>query len=281
MGVCFVVLLAILAFVKARESASTSNYDQNGADWTGLCATGTWQSPIDIDDRQNFIHLVPDDSSVYFDLDMNYESRHAEGTFQTSTYMLIPESDHYGTITLKLTSGPDATYTAHQFHFHSPSEHSFNGHHTDLEMHIVHFTENNHLAVIALFFNVSYSEDAENEFIASVIGSEMNPSKFNLSNLLDSGVLDRFYTYGGSLTTPPCTEGVTWIVTKDILTISSDQLYFFEREWANNLDFANGKGNNRVTQALNDRVIYELDNEDDHYSILLIIAVGMLISIFL
>lgn len=56
----------------------------------------------------------------------------------------------------------------------------------------------------------------------------------------------RYFTYSGSLTTPPCTEGVNWNVVYDPQCISDEQLAFFNNKFMNNETFASGKGNNRA-----------------------------------
>ena len=111
----------------------------------------------------------------------------------------------------------ELVYNACQFHFHSPSEHTFQGKHYPLELHIVHtlasgppgYTHDK--AVIAVFFDdVS---DTESPFIASLNPEkpgEALPKPVDLSELLKS--TNNFYHYQGSLTTPPCSEVVNWYV---------------------------------------------------------------------
>ena len=75
-------------------------------------------------------------------------------------------------------------------------------------------------------------------------------TKINLKGFLDSVNLDEFYSYDGSLTTPPCSEGVKWTVFKEIQPISSTQLKKFWNLWGGNFGYANGQGNNRQVQPL-------------------------------
>lgn len=77
-----------------------------------------------------------------------------------------------------------------------------------------------------------------------------------VEELIKSLDLNKFYHYEGSLTTPPCTEGLNWFVMHDTQPISAEQLDAFTKMWAGNPDFSNGNGNFRVTQPLNDRVVY-------------------------
>lgn len=77
-----------------------------------------------------------------------------------------------------------------------------------------------------------------------------------LEGFLDSVNMDHFWSFDGSLTTPPCTEGIRWTVLKEVQPISDAQLQKFTQLWADNTAFAAGKGNNREVQPLNDRTLY-------------------------
>lgn len=264
------------------DSSETFHYDENGADWTGQCQTGNKQSPINISKNINTIQKVSYDHSHYIQLELDYSEVSVMGTFNPHTYILDAKSASYENLTIIESKESELVYQARQFHFHAPSEHTFDGEHTDLEMHIVHKANNTEITVIALFYNVSDASDAENSFIQQVIDAQDSSESFDLSNLFEEGQLDSFYTYEGSLTTPPCTEGVTWIVTKKVSSISTDQLDFFNKEWKDNPEFAGGNGNNRVTQDLNERVIYDEDNgSDDDSGVRLVLAAVSLIGIIL
>ena len=67
-----------------------------------------------------------------------------------------------------------------------------------------------------------------------------------------------FYHYKGSLTTPPCSESVSWFVYKHPLEISSESIDFLEDAWINDWKFSNGKGNFRSGQYLNGRKVFEV-----------------------
>ena len=66
-----------------------------------------------------------------------------------------------------------------------------------------------------------------------------------------------FWSYDGSLTTPPCTEGIKWSVLKEIQPISAGQVNDFAKYWASSQSYAGGKGNNRETQPWNYRAVLD------------------------
>ena len=72
---------------------------------------------------------------------------------------------------------------------------------------------------------------------------------------------DKIYNYQGSLTAPPCTESVNWIILDDPRHISTRQIENFQNLWEKNKAFAGGNGNNRVAQPLNGRKIFYKVNE--------------------
>jgi len=134
-----------------------------------------------------------------------------------------------------------------QFHFHAPSENTFDGKHFPLEGHFVHADKDGHLAVVAVMFR----EGAANPVLATLWKSM--PGKAGDKKALASlpsaaGLLpaDRgYYRFTGSLTTPPCSEGVEWLVIKQPATASKQQIGAFGK--------AVGGPNNRPVQPLNGR----------------------------
>ena len=126
-------------------------------------------------------------------------------------------------------------YQLVQFHFHTPSEHQFNGQHYDMELHLVHQDINGKLAVLG----VMIQEGKENENLASVWGDlpkEETENEIpinepiNLQNLLPED--QSSFHYNGSLTTPPCTEEVKWIVFKQPIEMSKEQIQAFQEIFA-------------------------------------------------
>lgn len=144
-------------------------------------------------------------------------------------------------------------YTLKQFHFHTPSEHTVNGESFPMEMHMVHLSDQNKIAVISFLFKESTEN---NEEIALLINNlpkqkgeqiNLNGEVFDIDKL-DKMDISNIHHYSGSLTTPPCSEDVEWIILEDKISISKNQV----------LCFYNVIGpNNRPTQAINNRKIME------------------------
>lgn len=140
-------------------------------------------------------------------------------------------------------------YKLMQFHFHAGSEHTLNGNRFPLEAHLVHVTDDNKIAVIGIW----YVEGDENPLLKKIY--DKVPSHID-ETISDSRIIDvknmlpidhSYYHYVGSLTTPPCTEGVDWFVMKAPRQASKEQI-----EQIKNAMPAN---NYRPIQPLNDREI--------------------------
>ena len=81
-----------------------------------------------------------------------------------------------------------------------------------------------------------------------------------LADFLATVDMRKFWSYEGSLTSPPCTEGIKWHVIEEVQKISEKQLEEFTRYYSDDMSFANGNGNNRAVQELNDRTLYYVDD---------------------
>ena len=198
-----------------------------------ICSSGKNQSPINL---AGFIEadLAP--------LTLNYSGN--------ST--LIVNNGH--TIKVDYEAGNTLTidgrnFELKQFHFHAPSENTIEGKSYPMEAHLVHADANGNLAVIG----VMYEEGAANDVIEK-LWSKM-PQKSGEKNEVAKGInvagilpADRdYYRFNGSLTTPPCSEGVIWLVMKSPVPVSKEQVEGFEHVMHHH--------NNRPVQPLNARVV--------------------------
>ena len=142
------------------------------------------------------------------------------------------------------------TYTLKQFHFHVPSENQIKGRTFPMEAHFVHLDENRQPLVLA----VLYEPGKTNDRLAPIWNvMPMKEGKVNLDKAFDAGTLLpkrlKYYRFAGSLTTPPCSEGVSWLLLKTYDYIDQAQAEKFTR--------AIGSHNNRPVQPLNARVVIE------------------------
>ncbi len=118
-----------------------------------------------------------------------------------------------------------------QFDYHAPSEHTIDGYHYDLELHIVHRDENStELSVLGILFHMKKGGNSSNSFLDQWLDSQLTyegesgwiSPKIDVKQLVDGLNNRRIYDYEGQLTTPPCSEIVEWIVIDDPQTISKE-----------------------------------------------------------
>ena len=152
-------------------------------------------------------------------------------------------------------------YNMLQLHVHAPSEHTFDGQNYDLEVHVVFQSyDQTELSVVGFFFDTEHGGNSENAFVNSLRFNSTNSSWSSpiipLQDILKKLDQSKIYHYSGSLTTPPCSEIVNWIVVHDVMPISIAQVDMINKRWMSNSTFANGNGNNRATQPLGSRTIY-------------------------
>lgn len=141
------------------------------------------------------------------------------------------------------------SYTLKQFHFHHPSEHTINGKHFPAEAHFVHQASDGSLAVIAVLLegggkNMVFSDSLSN--VTDTVGEDVKLGNEDPRDLLPEDL--SFYTYRGSLTTPPCSEIVDWVILKTPLKVSDESIEAFAKLYDNDA---------RPTQAISRRYVLQ------------------------
>lgn len=197
------------------------------------CKVGTRQSPIDI--RNPVIGEVEPIRFRYEDVSLKVTNN--GHTIQVD----------YAPGSFILFGGN--RYELVQFHFHSPSEERINGRSFDMVAHLVHKSAQGRLAVVAVLLTVGNEQPMLQQVWNAMPGTR-DRTRERLDVLINAKQLlpadQTYYSYMGSLTTPPCTEGVQWLVMKTPVEISRDQVSHFTALYPMNA---------RPLQAQNDRLI--------------------------
>ncbi|MDP3087032.1 MAG: carbonic anhydrase family protein [Methylotenera sp.] len=199
------------------------------------CATGLNQSPINIDTT---IHaaLKPLKSIQKFPAKDIFNNGHTVQINFRAGNMLVLDN---------------AAYQMKYVQFHSPSENTIRGKSFPLEAHFVHADSKGNFTIIG----VMYTEGKANEGLAklwSQMPNEVGEPVVLKNRVIPSELMPTnrtYYRFSGSLTTPPCSEGVRWLVLKSPITASKEQIDAFKKAVKND--------NNRPLQELNGRVIIE------------------------
>ena len=200
-----------------------------------LCKSGHHQSPIDVEKAQK-----ADLPSLAFD-------------YHPSPLRIV---DNGHTIMVDYAPGSflrvgDRPYALKQFHFHRPSEEKIHGKRYEMSVHLVHADAAGQLAVVAILLENGPEQPLIRELwkdLPTQKGKEVIRAdvQVDASQLLPSD--HGYYTFEGSLTTPPCSEPVTWYVLKQPVSVSGEEVTRFSKLYRDNA---------RPVQPLNDRVVKE------------------------
>lgn len=200
-----------------------------------VCGSGKNQSPVDL---QGFVDAeLPK-------IDFNYSGMALDILNNGHTV----QANYLPGTTLSIDG---REFELKQFHFHSPSENLLNGQSFPLEAHLVHADKDGNLAVVS----VLYQEGAANNALAKLwaqMPEAVGDKSIVAAQVKASELLPRdrgYYRFNGSLTTPPCSQGVIWLVMKEQPTVSRQQVDAFNKVM--------GSANNRPVQPLNARVVLE------------------------
>lgn len=247
-------------YITAQTLTNTTpfTYDSSGTDWpspTNFC-NGKHQSPIDLPSPPSHTCTRP--------ITVNFLSAKVKTKIDEKHAMKT--TGEFATLLLKNPkSGETLEYKSLQFHLHTPSEHTIEGKHFDVEVHLVmevvsedkSKTEHG-LTVLGFLFD--HGSEEENSFfkewdISRNLEREFEMNLEALGEYVESGKIDEYFSYLGSLTTPGCNEIVNWFVFRDVLNISLEQKKLLLGYYQENSSFSGSNGNNRKVQELNGREV--------------------------
>lgn len=257
----FLILISTFSYAATDKTGATISWGYKGnigPSWWGkldpgfsLCNTGKRQSPINIPKQTQTINspeiftykptpfFIMDDGLTNLTINNTQTIFNDGHTIQVNFAANSAETFIYNNVKYHLI----------QFHFHTPSETAMRSQRTPLEVHFVHQADGGKVAVVAVLME-SGEANSELQKIVSHLPSDHNVAHeikgetINPSAFLPSS--KAYYAFEGSLTTPPCTEGLQWIVMANTMSASPAQI----------LKLRNVIGNNaRPTQKLFGRTI--------------------------
>ena len=200
-----------------------------------LCQTGRKQSPVDI------VKPVKQKMAA-----LEFQYRQSQ--------LRIANDGHTARVRMARGSGlriGNESYTLQQFHFHTPGGDRIAGEEFAMAAHLLHKSQSGQLLALVVLFR----QGAENAALAALwprIPARADGDHTVADAMADPAALlpaeHAYYRYEGSLTAAPCTEGVTWLVLKQPLTVSAEQLAYWRTRFADNI---------RPPQKLQGRVVQE------------------------
>ena len=242
--IVFLIVMMLFSSAGMLVASEDAHWDYDGqtgpehwgtlAEKFDMCAKGQNQSPVDL------VADLPADLP-----ELVFEYNKLGSLIEENTGHAIQDSVKPGNYVIYLGK----RFELKQFHFHSPSEHTVNGKSFPMEVHLVHQNDESDYFVVGLLFKTGN----HNKFIDQLPSFRKSRGEDPRSNPIDFNDLitdsKDYFLYNGSLTTPPCTEGVRWIVLKQPIIASSEQIQHYH-------DLL-GFDNNRPIQPHNSRLILE------------------------
>jgi carbonic anhydrase len=243
--ICILALALVLTSCYPKEEQAPPHWTYEGEEgpehWGDLdpsyaaCEAGKSQSPI------NISNPVEEDLA---NISLHYQPSEVNILNNGHTVQINYDAGSY----IELDG---VRYDVAQFHYHSPSEHAVDGKFSAAELHIVHKNADGGLAVVGILLDEGAQNVAYQPFIEN-LPEEKSDAKdagviINATDLLPA--VQTTFRYSGSLTTPPCTEGVNWLVMTTPMELSAEQIEALASLFE--------EGNNRPVQPLNDRPLTE------------------------
>jgi len=221
------------ALLAVSVLATGPDYTNNGSDWPNTCQSGEEQSPIDLvtdTDTSDSMEII---GYNYYDfVKAGYAVDDVSHKLDFSDDQLRANAE------LQITFADDSQsyFTPKYFNWHTPSEHTVDGYQYDAELHIAHVIKGSGLtsegdsldaneelpgAMISIFFDKAEGGETTNAFIDSMIAAIIDGTqKIDMRQFLSTVDMTDYWSYDGSLTVPPCTEGIKWSVIKSVQPIS-------------------------------------------------------------
>ncbi|QCD96974.1 alpha carbonic anhydrase 4-like [Vigna unguiculata] len=246
----FFILSSSSFLASAKAEDEEYNYNEESGkgpkDWWHInpkwevCGNGKLQSPIDILDKrvQEFPELGK--------LQKDYQP--APSVLKNTGHAIVVQwNGNAGQLHINETY-----YKLIQCHWHTPSEHTLNGKKFELELHAVHQNSKGETAVIGIWYKIGRPDRLLSKLLKDL--KSLGEEDIDLG-VINPGIIKfgsrKYYRYVGSLTSPPCTEGVVWTIVKKVRTVSREQLRALKEA------LHHGYGDNaRPTQEINGREIW-------------------------
>ena len=235
-GIVFILAVSITGVALAEEAEWGYEGESGPAHWGELspdyatCATGTQQSPIDV---PSSAPANPDDLQFGYQpsaLNIVNTGHSLQTDYDSGSFLQVDGQ----------------AYELLQFHFHNPSEHTIDGNAAPISLHLVHKDSQGGFTVVNVFLVESEKNGALAPFFENLPATEGETTgpdaTVNAAEVLPDD--QSYWRYDGSLTTPPCTEGVKWFILTEPVEVSAEQIA------AHNAIYS---GNARLTQPMNDR----------------------------
>ncbi|CAI0374841.1 unnamed protein product [Linum tenue] len=218
------------------------------------CKNGTLQSPIDLLDQrvQVLSHLGR----------LNRDYKPAPATVKNRGHdITVMWKGEAGEIKINGTE-----YKLLQCHWHSPSEHTINGTRYELELHLVHKCSQGNLAVVSIVYKYGRPDRMLSKVRRQICGIDeqlfhhiksVDPKQDKELGIVNPGDIKfgssrKYYRYLGSLTVPPCTEGVIWTIVQKVRTVSKEQVRALREAVHDGFE-----ANARPIQPLDGRPVYQ------------------------
>lgn len=224
----------------AAHAASSTHWSYSGAEgpnaWGGLdeswttCVDGSAQSPINITKPAGKDVINPELTYVAGPAEILNNGHTIQANAASGSSLVVDE----------------ATYALAQAHFHSPSEHTVDGVAAPVEVHFVNKTSDSQLAVLGVMVIQGKENKAWQPLVNSLSVKQDAPVTAELDWAAMLPQDKTTFRYSGSLTTPPCSEGVSWMLFKYPVELSAKQIDAFKSAYS---------GNNRPLQLVGDRTV--------------------------